>query len=540
MDQPRANRSLIVCHLFIAALVGIVFGQTLFHGFSRFDDKPLLLENPNICHGLSWSGVRWAFLNNLYYLGEPGKDYWAPITHISHMVDFQIHGFDPFGHHLTNLLLHGINACFLFWLLNRLTKEAFKSFCVALLFAIHPFQTESVSWIIQRKTLLGGFFGLLTIWAYTRYHAQKSWIRLGVLVLIFQLCLMSKITWITVPFSLLLLDLWPLSRFQLDKPFFKQIKDLLVEKLPLLILSIVNAVHALLGLDHAGVMENMESIPFSARLKNAPIAALTYFSKTVWPNHFSLVNTHPGNSIASWKVLLAAFTILILCYVAILAVRRAAFLTVGIFWFLGNLVPVIGIVRTEALAMADRYVYVPIIGLFIMMVWGLAETFRSGLISLKFKTPLYGLGGVILFWICSVCFVQASYWRDEWSLLEHVFEAHPDDLIAHMQVGIFLAQEGKLDDAKRHFEEAVRINPNEYRAHNHLGRIYLRNGYCNLAIDEFQKTLSINPSFVPTRFNLATAFLQAGKKEEAIRELNIAIREKPDFEEAKKLLNRIH
>jgi hypothetical protein len=493
----------------------------------------------------------WAFSNN-FILGTPGVDYWTPIAFLSHMIDFQIFNFDPMGHHLTNILLHSANGIFLFFILRRLSHRSIQSALVALLFSIHPFQVETVSWITQRKGLLCIFFGFWTLWAYLNYLESKN-LKRGLWVLfLFQLCLMSKMSWLTLPFTLLLIDFWPLERIQLA-PFNKQAWTIVFkEKIPLFILTVLNGLHSLHYLPNTKIMETFESIPLRDRLSNAPVASLEYLGKIFWPLHLSIVYTHPGNSISFLKSSLCFFTIVVISITSLYLMKRYPYFSFGWFWFLGNLTPHIGIVQTEALAMADRFAYMPLIGILIIMIWGgndlltffietLGKNQVTPSITLKKSHFLSGaIASLIIIFLTISSYSQAGYWKNVWSLFDHVFDVNPDDWVAHYQVGTYLAQDGKLEEAKQHLQETLRIKPDHFRAHNALGKIYLEEGYNNLAINEFTESLKVKPEFLSAHFNLATALMGQGRKNEAIEHLRTILQIQPSFELAKKTLNLLN
>ena len=390
---------IIIC-VFLVVATFAIYSQVQDHEFLNYDDKQYVTDNLKVQAGLTRESVSWAFTISHHAT-------WFPMTWLSHMLDYQLYGSHPKGHHLTSLFLHIANALILFIVLSRMTGALWQSGFVAVIFALHPFNVESVAWVAQRTNVLSTFFWLLTMWAYIRYVEKPNIKRSGLMVLFFALGLMSKPMLVTLPFVLLLMDYWPLRRFKLgqekgngdipEKYTDKgpDILRLVREKIPLFLLATGAGIVTFIVQKSGGALQSMETISLSARLTNAMVSYLEYLEKTVWPKGLAVFYPHPGNALAAWKGILCGLALVgITAIVNQGLLGRHPYLAVGWFWYLGTLVPVIGIVQAGFQAMADRYAYVPLIGIFIIVAWGVPE-----LIS-KWRYKEKGLSisvGIIIF-----------------------------------------------------------------------------------------------------------------------------------------------
>jgi len=506
-----------VC-LFLAAIVWVVFGQTLHDDFINFDDDDYVYENPEVFQGLTLHGIIWAF-------ARFHADNWHPLTWVSHMLDCQFYGLNPGGHHLTNILLHTAVAILLFLVLRQMTGALWRSAFVAAVFAIHPLRVESVAWVAERKDVLSGVFFMLAIGAYVRY-ARHPWspVRYGLVLLLFALGLLCKPMLVTLPFVLLLLDYWPLNRLAGSVVP----KRLILEKLPLLGLAVASGVVTLFA--QTGAIRSFNEISLPLRVGNAFISYATYLGQMFWPSGLAVLYPFPANGGASWEMILAP-ALLISISAGVFVLRKSRpYLLAGWLWYLVMLAPVIGILQVGAQARADRYTYLPQIGLYLMLTWAVADLCVRWRYS---RLILVGLSTVILAALIYRARVQTSYWRNSESLWTHTLASTSDNFIAHNNLGNALLQKGKVDDAIAQFQQALQINPhNAEAAHNNFGNALLQKGHVDEAITQFQQALQINPDDANAHNNLGGALLQKGKVDEAITQFQQALQINPDDADA--------
>ena len=443
--------------LFLLAL--IVYNPAAHNGFVSYDDPAYVTGNRHIQAGLSWQTVRWAF-------STAHAANWHPLTWLSHALDWELFGAHALGHHYTSLLLHGICVVQLFLFLEGATGYAWRSLTVAALFAVHPINVESVAWVAERKNVLCTVFFLLSLLAYHAYARKPSLNRYFVVALWFALGLMSKPMVITLPFVLLLLDYWPLQRMRVGGAHLASTLDpeapsetgfwrLALEKLPLLALSAASAVITVVAQRSENAIKLQYSLP--SRLENAVVSYALYIVTALWPARLAALYPHPVGLIPWWKVGLAA-AFLIAVTILVFRFPRQRYLLVGWFWFLGTLVPVIGLVQVGDQAMADRYAYIPFIGLFIVAVWGVSDWLRARRISTL--VPAMATA-VLLAGFAFLTHVQISYWHDSYSLWSHTLAVTHDNFIAHDNLGAEFLNEGKPEEAKTQFEAAAKINPRD-------------------------------------------------------------------------------
>ena len=495
------RRTVLGVCLFLAAIVWVVFGQTLHHEFVNFDDDAYVYENPEVSRGLTLQGIIRAF-------ARFHADNWHPLTWISHMLDCQFYGLNPGGHHLTNILLHTTAAILLFLVLRRMTGFLWRSAFVAAVFAIHPLRVESVAWVAERKDVLSGVFFMLTLGAYVRY-ARRPWsfARYGLVLLLFALGLMSKPMLVTLPFVLLLLDYWPLNRFAGSAVP----KRLILEKLPLLGLAGASGVVTFFA--QTGAIRSFDEISLPLRVGNAFISYVTYLGQMFWPSGLAVLYPFPANGWPLREMILAP-ALLILISAGVFVLRKSRpYLLVGWLWYLVMLAPVIGILQVGSQARADRYTYLPQIGLCLMLTWAAADLCARWRCS---RLILGGLSTVILAALIYCAHVQASYWRNSESLWTHTLACTSGNFIAHNNLGNALFQKGKVDDAIAHYKKALQINPDDADAHNNLGIALRQKGKVDEAIAHYKKALQINPDDAEAHNNLGAALFQKGKVDEAI------------------------
>lgn len=523
---------LIVAFLAIATFC--VFWKVINCDFV-YDDRQYILDNPIVRNGLSLRGIAWAFTSTYAFN-------WHPLTWLSHMLDCTLFGVRPGSHHLINLLFHIANSVLLFFLLLRMSDNAWRSGFVAALFALHPLHVESVAWVAERKDVLSTFLGLSTIWVYVRYAVRKNessrsayiWV-----IVLFALGLLSKPMLVTLPFVLLLLDYWPLRRFgstsmsegESEMEASNRIagwQSLVVEKSPLFVLSALSCVITYLAQHKGGAVAGLQVFPFSIRLANAFISYVAYIWKMFVPKDLAVFYPHPGHDVEVWQVL-GAFALLVLVTTLVFKARKShPYLLVGWLWYLGTLVPVIGLVQVGMQSMADRYTYIPLIGLFMIIAWGIpdllawapVESWRRSRVSAVESFPrlliLVVLAGTTLATMACIAHKQVRHWRNNVSLFRHALDVTRDNYLMENNLGFFLMEQGKLSEAERHFREALRINPRYGEAHVNLGNIFSARGKEKAAFQEYLKAVKANPRLSQALFNLGCMLERQGKIDSAL------------------------
>jgi Tfp pilus assembly protein PilF len=477
--------------------------------FVNLDDPTYVVGNATVRSGLTLAGVRWAFTST-----EAGL--WHPITWLSHMLDVELYGLNPSGHHLTSLLFHAANGVLLFLVLRAMTGAHWRSAVVAALFALHPLGVESVAWVAQRKDVLGTFFGLLALWAYTGYARRPTLPRFCLVALPFTLALMSEAMLVTLPFVMLLLDRWPLRRPE-------ERWQLVVEKLPLLGMSAAVAVVALLAAHRSGAVAELGYLPPLARLTNALVGYAWYVARAAWPARLAVFYPLPSARPA-WELGMAVTLVGSMSALAMLT-WRSPYVAVGWLWFLVMLLPVSGLVQTGSQAMADRFTYMPLIGLFVVVTWGA----RDAVARWPIRPSVTAACTVMLLATLALrTWTQVGYWRSSVRLFSHALEVTGDNWLAHNNLGDALARQGRLDDAVVEFSEALRLLPRYPDAQYNLGVALMRRGQTDKAIGHYVAALRLDPDSPNAHTNLGLALLGQGKNEEAIAHLEEALRLRPD------------
>ena len=500
-------RKAIICGLLMAAIL-LVYYRVINHEFVNYDDDLYVTQNVNVQKGITWEGIKWAFsFNNVVYL--------HPLTWLSHMLDVQIYGMRSGWHHLTSLLFHLANTMLLFWVFNRMTGAAWRSGVVAILFAIHPINVESVAWVAERKSVLSTFFWMLTILSYIRYVERPGSMRYLLILLVFVLGLMAKPMLVTLPFVLLLLDYWPLNRMKfkssgsIDKqksrermlPIFEKniTSRLILEKLPLFAVSLVTIFLSSISVERLGITLSYESKPITLRLTNAVVSYVDYLGKVFWPSDLTFIYPYP-RTLPTLQIIGSAFILLCITIGVLIKLRKVPFLAVGWFWYLGTLIPVIGLVQAGFWpAMADRFAYLPAIGLFIIVAWGisgLAENWHS-----KKKLISAAAAGAIIL-LMTAAWVQVGFWQNSLTLFKHAIEVTENNYMAHNNLGNIYFRQGKLDQAVKHYSEALRINPGFALAHNNMGAAMLRSGKIEEALFHFRQATILEPGNIDAQRNL--------------------------------------
>ena len=481
-----------VC-IFLAGIVWLVFGQTLGHPFINFDDPEYVYENPEINAGLTAHGVIWAFTH------LPSPD-WFPLTSISHMLDVQFYGLRAGGHHLTSVLVHTAVVILLFLVLRQMTGTLWRSAFVAAVFAIHPLRVESVAWVAERKDLLSGLFFMLTLGAYVRYVRKRRFGRYVLMAILFTCGLLSKPVFVTVPLVLLFLDYWPLRRFEQRLA----IRGLILEKIPLLILSLAVSAATITG--QTGEVVSMEPLPFVWRVNNAFVSYVTYIWQMIWPARLAIFYPHPQNHLALWEIAVAIALLIAMTVLAFALRKRCPYLIVGWFWYLVMLAPVIGVVQVNLQGQADRYTYLAQIGLYLLVVWSIADLSLSWPYRRQILSVAASLVIVALAWSA---WIQTAYWRDSESLWTHAIAVTSDNDTAQADLADLLLRRGRLSEAVFHSQEALRIRPGNADAHNTLGIALFQMGDLKDAVAHWKQSLEIQPGNMNAQTNLAWALATA-------------------------------
>jgi protein O-mannosyl-transferase len=514
----------------LGGITWLVFGQTIGHQFVTYDDPQYVYENAKVAAGLSPESVLWAFTHTV------GGN-WHPLTVISHMLDCQLYGLKPVGHHFTNVLLHTIAVILLFLVLRRMTGTLWQSAFVAALFAIHPLHVESVAWISERKDLLSAVFFMLTLGVYIRYVHKLSFTSYILVLLVFAFGLMSKPMLVTVPFVLLLLDYWPLKRFPSETSVKHRhrrtvencanTRRIFLEKIPLLLFSFGSCAATLLAQRH--FIDPIGHLSLMNRFSNAAVAAVVYLRQLVWPFGLSVFYPHPRHSLSILQVLVAALFLIAVSAAAFMCRRRNPYFLTGWFWFLGMLVPVSGIIQVGEQAHADRYMYLPQIGLYILVTWFVADTVSSWRHRRILLATAVASSIALLMY---PAWKQTSYWRDGRALWTHALAVNPQNDTAHISLCDLDLRENRLDDAIFHARKALEIRPDSADAESRLGVALSAYGQNEEASIHFKKALETRPDRPRVHYNIATLFLKSGHVDEAIAEFQKELQIQPEFVEA--------
>ena len=518
----EANKTLkIAICIFLAVSTFAVYSQVQDHEFINYDDDKYVTNNEYVKAGFTRDSVGWALTTSY-------NSNWHPMTWLSHMLDAQLFGPNSKGHHLTNLLFHIANVLLLFLVLLRMTGALWQSGFVAALFALHPLNVESVAWVAERKNVLSTFFWLLTMWAYIRYAQKTNLKRYSLVILFFAMGLMSKPMLVTLPFVLLLLDYWPLRRLQSDRR--TAISRLVYEKIPLLVLVAGSVVTTLTVQKMGGALGSLNAFPIQERVINALVSYWLYLQKMIWPGGLAIFYAHPENTLSVWKGLATAALLALVTTAAIRLARRAPYFAVGWFWYLGTLIPVIQLVQTGSIAMADRYAYVPLIGIFIIIAWGLPELLAKWRLRSRILTIAAGI------WISTLMLMtwnQVSHWKNSITIFSHAIEVtdieYPDFLLAHNNLANALLAEGRTGKAISHYKMAINLMPDYAVNHSHLANALFAEQKTEEAISHFKMAIELMPDYAIAHNNLGTVLLAEQKTEEAISHYKTAVKLLPDY-----------
>jgi tetratricopeptide (TPR) repeat protein len=572
--------------LALTVLTLVVFAPVRHHDFVSFDDPLYVSENPHVARGLTPSAVAWAFTSG--YAAN-----WHPLTWLSHMLDVQVFGLAPGPHHLVNLFLHTANVLLLFALLTLATGHSWPSAFVAALFAVHPLHVESVAWVAERKDVLSTFFGLLAMLAYVWWAGLMG--RLGqvgrvgrvgqmgrvwhlaylMVVLLYAISLMAKPMLVTLPLVLLLLDVWPLGRVgvgrsesprvrESESPKVREsespgvrtsggrtpgrtryslsgirysvfgIRPLIVEKLPFVALAIGSTIATVLVQQRGGAVSRLAVVPLPMRVANALTSCVTYVAEMLWPARLSVFYRYP-DTFSIVGVLGAALIVSAVSVLVLRQLRTRPYLAVGWFWYLVTLAPVVGIVQVGRQAMADRYTYVPLVGLFVMVAWGVPDLVARWRLNWR---ALSALATAVVLLCAATARAQVAHWRNSDTLWRHALEVDPRNYYALNALGTQAMGSGRLDTAVRLFAQAADIAPDFPDARHNLGLAYAKQGQTGKAIKEYRAALALNPDVARTHDTLGMALLASGRTDEAIAEFDTAIRLEPELATARSNLGK--
>jgi len=515
------SRRLIIC-LFLCVMTLLAYIQVKDFSFIKCDDDAYVTENPVVKEGLTWEGVAWSF-------GSLHAANWHPLTWLSHMLDVQLFQTRPAGHHLTNLVLHVINMILLFLFLGEVTGAVWSSAFVAALFAIHPMHVESVAWVAERKDVLSTFFWFASLSAYAWYAKRPAVARYVWLFILFALGLMAKPMLVTLPFVLLLMDYWPLNRLSGGIPPAmptngwngKRLLQLATEKIPLFVLSILSCMITIKAQRGGGAMVSMLNLSLSDRIENSLVSYVEYMLKLFWP--FPMAYLYPLVKIPAWQFVGAAILLLVVSSLALYYIRRYPYLAVGWLWYLGTLVPVIGVVQVGVQSMADRYTYVPFIGLFVILAWGPSDALQGW----KYRRIASSIAATAVLAACFVAtWIQVGTWKSSETVFTHAMKVTENNYLAYNHMGIAYMDAEKYEQAHFMFKKAISIDPLYSNGYNNIGCLFALQGRLEEAAESFKTAIRIDPNDISRYRNLAVIYSKQGKTQEAeavmakIRQLN--------------------
>jgi hypothetical protein len=513
--KVQKSHAPLVIGLLLAIITFVLFCRVSTFDFIIYDDHAYVTANPHVLTGINMQNIAWAFTSS-------HASNWHPLTWLSLMFDFTLFGRNAGMFHMTNLLFHIANSVLLFILLSRITKTLWPSAFVAAAFAIHPLHIQSVAWVAERKDVLSTMFWLLTMLFYARYTERPSAGRYVIAIFVFTLGLMAKPMLVTLPVILLLLDYWPLKR---KIPFAK----LLIEKLPFAIIAAASSIITFVVQAQSGAIKDIIKFPFDIRIINAFVSYIKYIVMMFWPVNLSVFYPHPGHSLHFSDAVIPILLLVIVTGLALYFFKTHRYLFFGWIWYICTLIPVIGLVQVGNQAMADRYTYIPLIGLFIMIAWGVPEL----LAGLTFRRTILVIAtGIAILAMSLSTYTQLGYWQNSVTILGRAVEINPNDRFAHANLGAAFLRKNAYDEAYVHFEKVLQIDPCDAMSQLNIGVVLFRKNKIDEAVIHFEKALQLDPCDVPTRLNLATALAKQGKIQEAIEQCNTILRIAPGRTEA--------
>jgi hypothetical protein len=528
----------IMVVLLLTAIVLALYWPVTGYEFIAMDDNMYVVENPDIQKGLSRQGISWA-MTTLYTTN------WHPLTWLSLMADYERYGLNAAGYHVSSLLLHILNTLLLFLVLRRMTGETWKCLTVAALFGVHPLNIESVAWIAERKNLLSTFFWFLTMFAYVRYVERPEWLRYLQALFLFTLGLMAKPMLVTLPFVLLLLDYWPLRRFpEVNRDFTEDFPEsasgrctlpgLLKEKIPFFLLSLLSVLITLYAAKIGGAVKSIADFPLSRRIANALIAYTSYLEKMIWPVDLAIFYPYP-TSRPVWKFAVALLSLTAVTVFVAFKRKKHPYLAVGWLWYIITLLPVIGIVQVGFQSMANRYTYVPLVGIFILIAWGVPELLRTQI--RRWCLPAAAVAFIMI--LSFSTWAQLPHWRNSETAFRHAIWVTEDNFIAHTGMGDVWLSRGDFQRARLNYRESLRIKPGYAEAHNNLAIILMKEGKWEEAAEGFREALKHKPDLVEAHNNLGAAMIYQEKFQEAAAHFTRALELKPGYAVAKENLAKL-
>lgn len=569
--RRRTGQTVVIC-LALALGALLIFGQAVRYGFIGFDDDRYVDHNPALEAGLSVRGLVWALTTNLTHLSETAE-YWEPLTLLTRLADYQAYRFQPWGHHLTSVLIHLATTLALFGALQKLTGRYWRSALVAALFLVHPMHVEPVLWLSARKDLVNGFFYVLTLWAYGAYGARPNWRRYWLVLAAALATNMSKPMGVSLPFVLLLLDVWPLRRWPAGEENRVKGAWLLVrEKLPVFVLTFGVAVLAIVVQRDIGAVDELDPLPLSLRLGNAALSVVIYVAKAFVPVKLAFFYPHPGRNLNVTLAVVAALVVLLITGAVLGQWRRRPWLTIGWYWFLVVLAPVLGLIQVGDQAMADRYSYIAFIGLFVAVVWQAAEWFEKAPVPNRGKFAGALAAGVLGIY-ATLCFRQVQTWRSNESLFTHALAVTTGNYVAEYNLGVTLWAQGQREAAMHHFQEAVRIRkpvlqaqiaaanaaaergayreaiprltrvllimPWNSELHQRLGTWLALDHQAGKALMQFDQALKYQPTWAQPRLSIAAVMMEEGEFARAAAVLKDVLSREPANAQAKEMLDTL-
>ena len=512
----------IVAATLIAASV-TAFGSIAGNDFINLDDNTYITENHKIQSGIHLETIEWAFTSF-------SSANWHPVTWLSHLLDWQLFGASASGHHIVSLLFHIGAVIFLFLFLNRMTGRLWPAAFAAAFFALHPLRVESVAWVAERKDVLSLFFAMACLYVYGFYVQTPKLSRYLLCLILFALGLMSKPVLVTIPFVMLLLDYWPLERWQ--KAFngtgFQSFRGLILEKVPFFCLTVVSSVVTLLAQHQAGAVLNIESLPLYKRIANMIVSYVAYLGKIFWPVDLAVLYPYDF-SLPAWKVIVSGIILMSVTLAVIYCIRKLPFLFVGWCWYLGTLSPVSGLVQVGAQAMADRYTYLPSVGIAIIISYSVASMVEQKYLR---KEVVFFVAAIVLTAMIILTRVQCGYWKNSTVLFQHTLRLTKSNHIVHNNLGTTLLRQGKLEESIKHTSEAIRLKPNYEVAYFNRGTAYAGIGQLNHALKDFNETLRLDPRHVEALNSRGVVYARRGQYQTAIKDFNMAIDLANDYSDA--------
>lgn len=504
----------------LALVTFAIFGQTATYQFVNYDDTYYVSNNPLVAQGLTWPGIVQAFAH-----GSLAN--WDPLTTLSHELDCQVFGLWPGGHHLTNILLHAASVVLLFLVLRAMTGTLWRSAFVAALFAVHPLRVESVAWIAERKDVLSGLFFMLTLGAYVRYVRQANAQTYTLVLVCYALGLMSKAMLVTMPFTLILLDYWPLRRFGESRllPDWRLIR----EKIPLVVMAIASTMLGYLAQHASQAIQSSDRFPLGIRLENSVVSVAAYLWQMIFPTRLAVLYPFPVTGIPPWQIVVSLLVVLAITVAVIQWRRQRLYLLCGWLWYVGMLLPVIGLVQLGLQARADRYTYLPQIGVYLAIVWlvgSLSEVWKNR------EVVLGTAAGLIIAVLAIMTFFQVQCWQNSETLWTAALAHTTENSAAESYLGDALLKHDQLDEAIDHLQKAIAIEPRLYKARVNLGNALSSKGRTAEAIDQYRQSVQLNSSYPLAHYNLGMAMVDAGNPSQAVTELEECLRLDPTMTEA--------